>query len=55
MTKQIRLDEHRIEREPYYLPIANEVELTGAAYETGMPLLLKTLSRSAEIDSILVY
>jgi len=37
----IRLEEHRIVEEPYYLPQKNEVEIAGAAYQRGLPLLLK--------------
>lgn len=36
-----RIDEHRIVKEPYYLPTGNEVAIAEAAYEEGMPLLLK--------------
>lgn len=41
MENHIRLDEHRIKEQPYYLPIGNEVELAEAAYASGLPLLLK--------------
>ena len=37
----IRLEEHRIEREPYYLAQGQEVALAEAAYGAGLPLLLK--------------
>jgi nitric oxide reductase NorQ protein len=37
----IRLDEHRIVEEPYYLAQKNEVEIACAAYKRGLPLLLK--------------
>lgn len=33
--------EHRLEHEPYYLPIADEVEVFLAAYEARLPVLLK--------------
>jgi nitric oxide reductase NorQ protein len=33
--------EHRLEHEPYYLPIADEVEVFLAAYEARLPILLK--------------
>jgi len=39
--KNMRLEEHRIEVEPYYLPIGQEVDLARAAYDSGLPLLLK--------------
>lgn len=41
MNRNIRLDEHSIETEPYYLPVENEIDLAEAAYHTGLPLLLK--------------
>ena len=36
-----RLDEHRIEEEPYYLATGDEVQLAESAYYEGLPLLLK--------------
>lgn len=41
MNNTVRIDEHLIVDEPYYLPQGNEVELAEAAYTTGLPLLLK--------------
>ena len=41
MSKNIRLDEHRIDKEPYYLPQGKEIALAEAAYRSGLPLLLK--------------
>lgn len=41
MKKEMRLDEHRIEQEPFYLALGQEVELAEAAYESRLPLLLK--------------
>lgn len=41
MEKNIRLEEHRIGVEPYYLPVGDEIEITVAAYESGLPILLK--------------
>ncbi|MDD3618798.1 MAG: CbbQ/NirQ/NorQ/GpvN family protein [Desulfobulbaceae bacterium] len=41
MKNEIRLDEHRIEREPFYLALGQEVRLAEAAYEAKLPLLLK--------------
>jgi len=38
---EMRLDEHRIVDEPYYLATGKEVEIAEAAYHQGMPLLLK--------------
>jgi nitric oxide reductase NorQ protein len=39
--QQMRIDEFRIEQEPYYLPIGNELAIAEAAYRDGTPLLLK--------------
>ncbi|MCL2459711.1 MAG: AAA family ATPase, partial [Desulfobulbus sp.] len=39
--RQIRIDEFRIEEEPYYLPIGDELVIAEAAYRDGAPLLLK--------------
>ncbi len=36
-----RIDEHLIVEQPYYLPLAGEVELAEAAHAAGLPLLLK--------------
>jgi len=41
MNRNMRLEEHRIEQEPFYLPLGQEVELAEAAYGSGLPLLLK--------------
>ena len=35
------LDSYRIETEPYYRPLADEVDLFSAAYERRIPLMLK--------------
>nr|WP_295301659.1 CbbQ/NirQ/NorQ/GpvN family protein [Accumulibacter sp.] len=35
------VDQYRIAREPYYRPVADEVELFAAAYSTRMPMMLK--------------
>lgn len=37
----MRLEEHIITEEPYYLSIGNEIEIGVSAYENGLPLLLK--------------
>jgi len=39
--QNMRLDEHLIVEKPYYLPLADEVELAEAAHGAGLPLLLK--------------
>ena len=41
MNKNIRIDEHWIEEEPYYLPVGDEIPLAEAAYHSGLPILLK--------------
>jgi len=41
MDDTLQLNEHRITEQPYYLPLADEVELAQAAYKSGLPLLLK--------------
>ncbi len=40
-SQQMRLEEHRIIDEPFYLHQANEVTIALAAYENKLPLLLK--------------
>jgi nitric oxide reductase NorQ protein len=37
----IIVDQYRIEKEPYYRPVTNEVELYEAAYSVRMPVMLK--------------
>ncbi|MCL1980329.1 MAG: CbbQ/NirQ/NorQ/GpvN family protein [Proteobacteria bacterium] len=39
--RQMRIDEFRVEEEPYYLPLGNELDIADAAYRDGSPLLLK--------------
>jgi nitric oxide reductase NorQ protein len=41
LGRQLRIDEHRIEKEPYYLQTGGELALAEAAYHVGAPLLLK--------------
>lgn len=41
MDDTLQLNEHRITEQPYYLPLADEVELAQAAHKSGLPLLLK--------------
>lgn len=36
-----RLDEHRIEEEPFYLPTGDEITIAETAHRRGLPLLLK--------------
>ena len=35
------LDAYRVAQEPYYRPVADEVELFEAAYSVRMPMMLK--------------
>lgn len=39
--RRLQVEEFRITEEPYYLPIAHEVELFEAAYEEQIPVILK--------------
>ena len=41
MKTNIRLEEHCVEHEPFYLPISDEIKLAEASYQSGLPLLLK--------------
>ncbi|MEK6672799.1 MAG: AAA family ATPase, partial [Nitrospirota bacterium] len=38
---EVSMQEYRIEREPFYLPLQDEVELFEIAYEGKLPLMLK--------------
>lgn len=40
-ARQTRIEEYRVESEPFYLPIGNEVESFEAAYRNHIPVLLK--------------
>ena len=35
------IDQYLIKQEPYYRPVADEVELYSAAYQARMPVMLK--------------
>ncbi|GIX48297.1 MAG: CbbQ/NirQ/NorQ/GpvN family protein [Candidatus Tectimicrobiota bacterium] len=39
--QELAVEEYRLRRKPYYLPIADEVEVFLAAYEARLPVLLK--------------
>lgn len=41
MSHEIQMQDYRIEGEPFYLPIQDEVELFEIAYESKLPLMLK--------------
>jgi len=36
-----KMEDYRLEEEPYYLPVGNEIELFEAAYEAHLPVMLK--------------
>jgi len=36
-----RVEDFKLDKEPYYLPVGNEVELFEAAYTAGLPVMLK--------------
>ncbi|CAA7619644.1 CbbQ/NirQ/NorQ/GpvN family protein [Magnetospirillum sp. UT-4] len=38
---QSERDQYRVKTQPYYRPVANEVEVYGAAYDVRMPVMLK--------------
>lgn len=40
-SHEVDMQDYRIEQEPYYLPIQDEVELFKIAYESRLPLMLK--------------
>ena len=40
-AQQQRIDEYRIEEEPYYLTTGDELAIAEAAFHEGAPLLLK--------------
>lgn len=40
-TQEVGLDQYRIQQEPYYRAVADEVELYEAAYSVRMPMMLK--------------
>ncbi len=41
MSNQLLLDQYRIQHEPYYRPVGDEVALFTAAYASRMPVMLK--------------
>lgn len=41
LFKEIPLEEYLIEKEPYYIPLGNEVEVFMAAYKNLLPVILK--------------
>ncbi|NKB76395.1 MAG: AAA domain-containing protein [Gammaproteobacteria bacterium] len=41
MTIESKLDEYLIKKEPFYAPQGEEIEIFEAAYENGIPVLLK--------------
>src|SRR5574342_742012 len=41
VSRQFRIEEYVIKDEPFYLPVADEVEIFDAAYRQRVPVLLK--------------
>jgi len=41
LFKEIPLEEYLVEKEPYYIPVGNEVEVFMAAYKNLLPVILK--------------
>lgn len=41
LFKEIPLEEYLVEKEPYYIPVGNEVEVFKAAYKNLLPVILK--------------
>jgi len=39
--KTLKLDQYRVEKEPFYQPTGDEIEIFEAAYRNGLPVLLK--------------
>ena len=39
--REFAIEEYTIEKEPYYLPVSDEIELFEAAYAQQLPVLLK--------------
>ncbi len=40
-VREINIEDYKIKGKPYYLPIRDEVDIFRAAYESGVPVLLK--------------
>ena len=47
----IRIDEHLITEEPYYLPLAEEVELAEAAYQAALGYALERKQGRSPIEA----
>jgi nitric oxide reductase NorQ protein len=41
VPQELSVEEHRVEREPFYLPVGDEVEIFRAAFACRLPVLLK--------------
>ena len=41
MSRELPVEEYRVEREPFYLPVGDEVEIFRAAFACRLPVLLK--------------
>lgn len=42
---QYPIEQYTVKQEPFYRPVANEVELYQAAYSVRMPVMLKASDR----------
>ena len=38
---ELAVEKYKVEIEPYYLPVAQEIELFEAAYQAKLPVMLK--------------
>ena len=41
LYKSLLIEEYKLTEEPYYVPVADEIELFEAAYKQGLPLIFK--------------
>src|SRR5512134_1394091 len=41
MARELAVEEYRVEQEPFYLPVGDEVEVFRAAFTCRLPVLLK--------------
>ena len=41
MSELVDIDQYKIQTEPYYEPVGNELELYSSAYEVRMPMMIK--------------
>ena len=41
LYKSLLIEEYKLTEEPYYVPVADEIELFEAAYKQRLPLIFK--------------